>query len=149
MEKRKAMYFAHPVNVYNTPLETDLMQFLQVSFPECDIENPNQPKHQEGYQRWLKETGNGMNYYLKEFLVNMDGVIGLSFPDGRIGAGVFSEEESIFKRTGSLWTLTYDENLTRIRDFSFLQPFALTPDETRQRVYIGGKRENGIKGFFD
>ncbi len=149
MEKKKIMYFAHPVNIYNTPLETDLMHFLQGSFPEWDIENPNQPKHQEGYQRWLKETGNGMNYYLKEFLVNMDGVTGMYFKDGRIGAGVFSEEESIFKRTGNLWTVTYDNNLTRINDSSFLKPFALSVEETRQRIYIGGKRENGMKGFFD
>ena len=145
----KNMYFAHPVNVYNTPLEVELMEAIQSFFPDWHIENPNQPKHQEGYQKWLKETGNGMNYYLKEFLVNMDAVTGLSFKDGRIGAGVFGEEESIFKRTGNLWTLTYDKTLTKIDDFSLLQPLALTVEETRQRIYVGGKRENGIKGFFD
>jgi len=143
MEKRKVMYFAHPVNVYNTSLETDLMQFIQESFPEWSIENPNQLKHQEGYKRA------GMEYYLKEVLPNMGGVVGLHFSDGRIGAGVFSEEESIFKRTGNLWTLTWDKSLTAVSDIEVLRTLVLTVEETRQRIYTGGKRDNGLKGFFD
>lgn len=142
MEKRKEMYFAHPVNVYNTSLETELMNFIQVAFPKWHIENPNQQKHQDGYKRA------GMNYYFNDVLPNMDGVVGLSFRDSKIGAGVFGEEENIFKRTGNLWTITHDKVITRIDDFSFLRPLALTPEETRLRIYIDGKRENGIKGFF-
>jgi len=145
----KKLYFAHPVNTYGQPIESDLVEFIRLSFQDWDIENPNQKKHQDGYADFKKRTGNGMNYFFDEVLPSMDGVIGMPFLDGKIGAGVFGEEENIFKRTGNLWTITHNKVLSGINDVFVLKPFALTPDETRPRVYIDGKRENGMKDYFD
>ena len=68
MEKR--IYFGHPINTYNTALENELLQKISEAFPECEIENPNQKHHNEGYERWKKTTGNGMDYYFKVVLLS-------------------------------------------------------------------------------
>jgi len=140
---REAMYFGHPVNTYNTPLETELMETLQLAFKEKHIENPNQLKHQEGYKRV------GMNYYFDEVLPTMAAGVFLSFPDGKFGAGVFGEAERMVSLSRGIWTVTYDRVIKSVKDIEVLRSRALTVEETRQRIYIGGKRENGMKGFFD
>ncbi len=137
----KNMYFAHPVNIYNTPFEAELMEVIHSFFPEWHIENPNQQKHQDGYKRA------GMNYYTQEVLPSMDGLTGLCFPDGKFGAGVYAEGKNLFEQKKGIWTITPQKTLSSVKDIA--DWIALSVEDTRQRIYIGGKRENGMKGFFD
>jgi hypothetical protein len=138
---QKSLYFGHPVNTYNTSLEIDLMTSVQLAFPDWHVENPNQQKHQDGYKRA------GMDYFFKEVLQNMDGGIFLPFADGKLGMGVYGEAKHLWNLNKGIWTIDFSGSISPVKNISDL-PF-LSIEETRQRVYVGGKRENGIRGFFD
>jgi hypothetical protein len=143
----KKLYFGHPVNVYNAPLENQLIKTIGLAFPEWEIENPNQQKHQDGYKKWTAKTGRGMDYYFQEVLPQMNGGIFLPFIDGKFGAGVFGEAENLFKANKKIWTINHQKIVKSVQSVNSL-PF-LSVDETRQRIYVAGKRENGIKSYFD
>ncbi len=66
----KRIYFAHTVNSYNTDLEKELLGLIK-DFFGTEIENPNQPHHQVGYNTWKKEyqghpTKSGMSYFYEK-----------------------------------------------------------------------------------
>lgn len=104
MEKK--LYFAHPVNTYGTELEAELISAIRQRFPNLNIENPGLEKHQEGYQRYREEYGDGMEYFFREVLPECSGVVFLAFRDGKIPAGV-AREVSYFMNKGMLvWQIT-------------------------------------------
>lgn len=43
------------MNFYNTEKERQLIEQIKRNFPGTEIENPNQLRHQEGYQRCKRE----------------------------------------------------------------------------------------------
>ena len=77
----------------------------------------------------------------------MDGGIFLPFTDGKFGMGVFGEAQYLWNLEKGIWTIDSRGSIAPVKNISDL-PF-LSIDETRQRVYVGGKRENGIRGFFN
>lgn len=103
---KQRLYFAHPINIYSTPLEAALLVLLGHYFPEWEIENPNQPHHEEGYQRYAErqresETKHkGMGYFYENVLPSCAGCAAFPFLDGRIGLGVASEVEKGFLAQG-------------------------------------------------
>jgi hypothetical protein len=108
--KKRVLYFAHPVNTYNTRLEQDMICLITASFPDFIIENPNQSHHQIGYAEWkerLKNTlSQGMNYFFDVVLPNCDaGTIALPFLDGKFGAGVAGEIIYAVKKERRTWLI--------------------------------------------
>lgn len=126
------IYFGHPINTYDTELEVELMVILVDTFPSWKIENPNQEHHQEGYQRWKKEHGNGMDYYYKEVLPWCNAGIFLPFRDGSWGAGVFGEAEFLAKLGLPIFQITHDGLITRINNL--IDVPVLSIEETRLRI---------------
>jgi len=104
----KRLYFGHPVNTYNTDLESQLLQRISESFPDWEIENPNQKCHQEGYAHWKETTGNGMDYFTKQVLPSCQGGVFLPFRDGAWGAGVYKEAKFYADQGYSIWTIAHD-----------------------------------------
>ncbi len=102
------LYFGHPVAAYNSGVEAELVEKIKKHFPGWHVENPNQLHHQEGYRRWKKETGNGMNYYFKVVLPKLHGGIFLPYRDGKWGAGVYGEALFIFKQGCPIWEVKPD-----------------------------------------
>ncbi len=92
-------YFPHPINLYNTPLERALVLLIAYHFgiPAMKVENPNQPRHEEGYQRYAKRVDQsatshgGMDYFYEELLPSCDGSVAMPFLDGRLAIGVAGE----------------------------------------------------------
>jgi hypothetical protein len=108
--KKHILYFAHPVNTYDTTLEKETLNLIQKYFPEFIIENPNQSRHQKGYAEWkerLKNTpSQGMNYFFDKVLPKCDaGTIALPFLDGKIGAGVTGETIYAVKKERGAWLI--------------------------------------------
>lgn len=106
----KHIYFAHPVNVYNTELERGILAMLMHAFPGVEIENPNQPHHQEGYRAWKKRyeghlTKSGMNYFYEIVLPGCDSVAALPFLDDKWGAGVAGETIFFIERNQPAWVV--------------------------------------------
>lgn len=97
MSKQDVLYFAHAVNAYDTPYETAAIALISETFPRADIENPNQPHHQEGYVAYQERTAKnrddhkGMSYFYDEVLPNCTGCVSMPFLDGRFGLGVAGE----------------------------------------------------------
>lgn len=100
------LYFGHPVNVYNTELERELVKIIMEKLPGWEIENPSQPHHEEGYQNWKARTGNGMDYYTMEVLPGCHGGIFLPFRDGMWGAGVFAEAKFFADQGRPIWEIS-------------------------------------------
>lgn len=126
------IYFGHPINTYGTELEVKLMAILVDTFPNWIIENPNQEHHQEGYQRWKKEHGNGMDYYYKEVLPRCNAGIFLPFRDGKWGAGVFGEAEFLAKLGLPIFKITYTGLVTRADNLIDIPTLSI--NETRKRI---------------
>jgi len=127
------IYFSHPINVYNTPLEDKLLRIIADTFPGWKIINPNKPEHQRGYERYGHQYGNGMKYYYTEVLPFCDKNISLPFRDGRLGAGVFGEARFIAFQHHSTWTWlilpTGEIEIVRFKEIK-----ALSIPATRERI---------------
>ncbi|WP_142628101.1 hypothetical protein [Rhizobium sp. P007] len=84
------IYLAHPVTDYGAERQAAAVAALRKYWVEehprqpLEIENPDQPHHQEGYNR------EGMDYF-KKVVESCDRLAFMRFPDGSIGAGVGRE----------------------------------------------------------
>ena len=79
------IYFAHPINTYDTILEKMAIEHIK-TIGECNILNPNAEEHQRGYEL------EGMVYF-KRLVQSCDRCYVLPFSDGSIGAGIHKEIE--------------------------------------------------------
>lgn len=79
------IYFAHPITDYGTEREGMALTWLEAD--GWEVENPNQPHHQAGYDQ------GGMEYF-QRIASECDALVFTRFPDGSIGAGVGKEIEA-------------------------------------------------------
>lgn len=111
----KKTYFAHPVNIYDEPIEATFEKLIACCLFGGDnsfIENPNQPHHQVGYNKYAarqKESDTqhkGMGYFFDEVLPNCwGGCIALPFLDGKFGLGVAAEAGWYIQRGLPVWSI--------------------------------------------
>ncbi len=125
------MYFGHPVNAYDTELEQRLVRKIAEAFPMWEIENPNQPKHQERYDQYKIATGNGMTYFTEEVLPSCRGGIFLPFRDGKWGAGVFKEAQYYSDRNFPIWSINAEGFVGQLV-LANIHPLSI--EETRARI---------------
>ncbi len=128
---KNRIYFGHPINTYDTELETQLLEKIAIVFPEFDIENPNQRHHQEGYRHWKEKTGSGMDYYFKKVLPECRAGIFLPFRDGAWGAGIFGEAEFLASHDCPIYQITAEGLISQV---NLSEIWALTIEETRTRI---------------
>ena len=125
----RRLYFGHPINVYDTPLEWHLIGAIVASteFLGWEIENPNQPKHEAGYKR------TGMSYYFEAVLPTCRGGVFLPFRDGRWGQGVFGEMKWFHDHGHPIWQITHLGHVDRLRTLP-APATILSVEETRARI---------------
>ncbi|MGB7957920.1 MAG: hypothetical protein WCF77_03730 [Minisyncoccia bacterium] len=126
------IYFGHPMNTYGTPLETRLLAEIGSAFPRLCIENPNQPRHQEGCRRWEAETGNPMGYFFEEVLPSCHAGIFLPFRDGMWGHGVFGEAVVLLEQESRIWEISPSGIITPIDVLDGSRELSI--DETLARI---------------
>jgi len=132
MGSRKSyLYFAHPVNTFNTQEERDLVKTLENIFPDFEIYNPNKKYNKENYRLWKEETGRGMNYYYEAILPQMDAGAYLAFKDGMIGAGVFNEAEFLLSNNKIVWEIGWNHDLEKINSLDYSRRLSI--EETRAK----------------
>lgn len=120
------VYFGHPINTYNTELESKLLKKIEEYFsPDWEIENPNQKHHQEGYKK------HGMGYYLEKVLSKCKAGIFLPFRDGKWGAGVFKEAERLSELNCPIFMINPAGFIQKI---DIKNAKVLTIEETRVRI---------------
>jgi hypothetical protein len=82
-------YYAHAINIYNTPAEArDVDTISQLGF---DVLNPNALKHDVGYK------AQGFGYFLG-LVDTVDCVVFKALPDGSISSGVALEIQHAIAR---------------------------------------------------
>lgn len=126
------LYFGHPVNTYGTELEKKLLATIQHKFFFCNIVNPSDKHHCEEYERWTREKGNGMNYFLNEVLPSCDSGVFLAFRDGKWGAGVWKEMQVLVSLGKAVFEVTCEERFLAA-DFQD-ESRVLSIEETRARI---------------
>jgi hypothetical protein len=129
----KVMYFGHPMNVYNTDFEMKLISIIMKYFPDYTIENPNQPKHQNGCREYEKSFNNPMLYFYSQVLPKTDAGIFLPFPDGKLGAGVFGEASFMESERKPIYEITFDGKISRLK---MDKSRALSIDDTIKRISV-------------
>jgi hypothetical protein len=137
------LYFGHPINVYGTPLQEDLLAAIAEAFPDWEIVNPGEPEHEAAYQRYVAEGKRGMQYFFEEVLPSCDGGVFLPFADGAWGKGVFGEAEVIARQGGPLWKIFPDGRVEPASIGGFGR--VLSVEETRERIRLpsGERRPYG------
>lgn len=121
------LYFAHPVNVYDTDLERFLLARIAERFPDYRILNPNAPEHAAGY------AAKGMAYFLDDVLPTCQACVLLAFRDGLIGKGVYDEACLIHGKGGPVSEILPGGALL---SWSPDPSRRLTVDETRARIRL-------------
>ena len=118
------IYFAHPINIYNTFKENHLVLFITDYFRGSEIVNPNSIKNEEGYRK------EGMEYFLK-MVDECNCLIIYPFEDNTIGAGIVKEalrasdaNKTIYQINPKDWSIRKIEKLEN----------CLSVEETRKKL---------------
>lgn len=161
MDKNK-IYFAHPVNIYDQPLEAAMVQLIAHCLTDGDldaIENPNQPHHQKGYDagaaraRQSSTQHQGMKYFFDEVLPGCSGCVAMPFLDGRMGLGVAGEAKRFLQAVKPVWMVEpthmptpadlidfiehpLDSTLFRIRPLTPEEESLLLPEEQDPQLVV-------------
>ena len=81
----KKLYYAHPIDIYNTPQELrDIIIIEKLFGKDYEINNPNSEHNEKEYKIY------GMEYFTNQ-VKNCDLVVFRGYPTGMIPAGVFKE----------------------------------------------------------
>ena len=129
------------MNTYGTELESKLLEAIRSTFPGWEIENPNQRRHQEAYEKWKIDHGNAC-YFTEMLLPECRGGVFLAFRDGRWGAGIFNEAKALQEAGQPIWQITPNGHVTTLQSMDEIVP--LSVPETRQRVY---KQDGSTKPY--
>ena len=118
MRKTK-IYFAHPLNVYDTPLESAVETLIHEEFLGYEVESPNKPHHQKGYDEWKESTAisrdkhNAMAYFYEVVMPQCVGCVSLPFLDRRMGLGVNGETKKTIERGKPAWFIAPTRTATQ------------------------------------
>lgn len=123
------IYLAHPVTDYGTKRQADAIDALRKYWAEersskqLEIENPDQPHHQNGYEL------EGMAYF-KKVVESCDRLAFMRFSDGSIGAGVGREIRWGLQSCFAVYEL-FNGWLYHVQD---MPTPILTVDQTREKI---------------
>lgn len=139
--KKRILYFGHPVNVYDTSLENHLLISIITSteFLGWEVENPNQPHHQQAYDALVAAGKRGMDHYFERVLPGCDGGVFLAFRDGKWPFGVYGEMEWLFARGKPVWRISPEGWIERLSALPAPSD-VLGIDETRARIRTPDER---------
>lgn len=128
---RKRIYFGHPINTYGTKLEKELLAEIAKALSDYVIENPGKKHHQKNVQRWIKKTGNAMNYFFSVVLPKCQAGIFLPFRDGKWGAGIVGEAKFLHNKGFPIWQITFEG---KISEANLAKIQVLSIKETTSRI---------------
>ncbi len=143
----KSVYFSHPMAHYNSDLEWECIEIIigmltpvgeDPTEGMISIMNPN--------QRWLsrlylarKNAGDEDPFEIfREIARSCDIVVGVSFLDGCIGAGVAEECETALEDGKDVYLIFFNEGRKLFLPLSSLDPYeVLSREDTRSRTERG------------
>lgn len=111
------IYFAHPVNTYDTPVEKAVLTLVAHCFPTAEIANPNTPDQQKAYDAKVSATGGvhadhkGMEVFYQK-VEECDSCVAMPFLDRRLGLGVAGETQKALKLGKHAWLVEPSHELS-------------------------------------
>lgn len=144
MVKEEVVYFAHPVVHYNTSIEYDCIDFIYQSFKPTMMEeddeytlhvmNPNQPWLQNLYNNRKKSNHPDPFEIFQEIARSCDIIVGTTFLDGILGAGVANEMEEGLKNRKKVYLIMFDNGTKLFLPYMGSGIYTvLSIEETRKR----------------
>jgi len=137
-EKPRRLYFGHPINVYGSPLQAELLRAISATFRTWEIVNPDGPEHEAAYKEYAKTRVDGdgkptgMGYFFEKILPTCEGGVFLPFRDGMFGKGVFGEASWLQERKFPIWQVTHLGVISPILRLD--EKLCLTREATRERI---------------
>lgn len=126
------VYFGHPITLFNTSKERELIDRIQEEFPQAHITNPADQPHSKNYEEYKRRYGDGMKYYLEVVLPAHDAGVFLPFADGYFGAGVHTEAQRMEELGKPVYQISKNGH---VRPLTVHPRWRLTVEQTRARVY--------------
>jgi hypothetical protein len=123
---KRRIYFAHPINTYNTILETFFLDYMK-KYPDVFIVNPNSAEHEKQYK--LK----GMSYF-KTLVRSCDKLIAFGFGDNSIGAGIAKEMDWMREKGGTVIFMPFFREWDEMVVPCAKQFNVLSVEETREKL---------------
>jgi hypothetical protein len=113
------VYFAHAMVDYNTAREHYAEETILRYFGRnWEIENPNQPKHQQGYLRFKAEHPEREFDYWTELAASCSALVFMAMPLGFVGSGVAKEAEAALDHSHAVYEV--DRDLFTIKQVSVI-----------------------------
>ena len=128
---RKRCYFAHPMSIYNTEYEKEIIDSLSEKF---DVLNPSDKKYQEDIKKYREIYKTNYMKYFDDLVLECDVVAYLPFTDYKIGAGVYYEALKMFEKGGEVYEIDYETYEISKVDIDYIERNKLSIDETRERI---------------
>ena len=132
------IYFGHSRMTYGTELEEQAIKIIKAHYPDCEIVNPNIPKHQDGCAEYLAvgdfAPGDEMGYF-HDLTEDCEMGCFLQYYQGKWSAGSASEANYMRKDGKRIFEIIVDEGrLEEIHD----EVVSLSFKETRDRLHDAG-----------
>jgi len=132
-EKLMIVYFAHPINTYNTDIESQCLELIQDKFGD-NIMNPSDDLIQKHLIEYRKDHPNDYMKFFENLLSECNIIVYLPFKDGMIGAGVWFECKIINEKGGDIYEIDLENGTISEIDFGTVDMKKLTVEETRIRI---------------
>lgn len=127
------VYFAHPINTYNTEIEKDCIELIREKFGD-NIMNPSDGLIQKHLQEYRKNHPDNYMTFFQDLISECNAIAYLPFRDGMVGAGVWFECKVINDNGGLLYEIDLENNIIKDIDFGTVDFKKLTVEETRVRI---------------
>jgi hypothetical protein len=128
------IYFAHPINTYNTEYESRAIDIIKDKFPNSNIINPGEQLHQDSFKEYVSSSPKEYMGFFRDLVNECSVIVYLPFKDGKVGAGVRYEIYHLNKRFDEIYEINPEDFSIRKVNMSYVDDNTLTVDETRQRV---------------
>jgi hypothetical protein len=130
------IYFAHPINTYNTELEEQCMQLIEETFPDEFIFNPSEDRVVNRFNEFRKKYPDTYMDFFKQLVRRCDKIVALPFRDGMIGAGIWLEVTEHYLTKGDVEIYCINPFSGQIGTVSYeaINSRKLSIEETRARI---------------
>lgn len=134
------IYFAHPVTMYETPRETEVLNLIQKKYPNSIIYNPGAKKFQDLFSKYRDQHPDDYMKFFFDIVGKCDMVITYPFEDGTIGAGKGKEMEHGYNNGLEIYLIDNKTlEFNKVNDMNDID--IMSVEETRNKI----KQIKGIK----
>lgn len=127
------IYFAHPINTYETPVDEKCIQIIKDNLGE-QIINPSDKLIQKTFGEYRIAHPDTYMEFFKELVSSCDTIVYLPFKDGMVGAGIWYEVKNVFENGGKIYEIDLPTDSVSEVDFPYVDGKRLSVEDTRIRI---------------